>query len=123
MPNPLLANLDSLDGPALKARFHEARKAAVAAGAVIDAYAATRAMQTVMRNAIRSMASGIDAHSTDTGAEAGAPVPAPMRPVAPPRPPVLATAIREESPAPKPQRPPVMSVGPPIDPADDWIPF
>lgn len=131
MSNPLLANLDGLDGPALKARFAEARKSAVAAGAMVEADAATRALQQSMRNAIRAMVKGIDARAAAprTAAAAGVPAPrppAPVRPLAPPRlpGPAQAAAPTPKPAAPKPRwTPPPPPVPPPIDPDDDNIPF
>ena len=133
MSNPLLANLDGLVGIDLKNRFAEVRRAAIAAGATVEADAATRVMQVAMRNTVRAMVKGIDARATPPAPTAAAPVPAPrpqspMRPVAPPRPPVSApakaAAPAQKPAAPKPRwTPPPPPVPPPLDPDDDNIPF
>lgn len=134
MSNPLLKDLDGLTGVPLKDRFAEVRRAAIAAGATVEADAATRVMQVAMRNAVRAMVKGIDARAAPS-VSAAAPVPtprpqAPMRPVASPRPPIPAPAARSAAPAPKPpvrapvsRSHPVLPVPPPIDPNDDFIPF
>lgn len=132
MSNPLLANLDGILGKDLKERFHEARSAAVAAGATVEADAATRALQMALRNGIRAMVRGIDARATAPARAEAAPAPAPrprypVKPVAPPRPPIPAPAARIAAPGPKPPapvRPPPLPVGPPaLDQGDDAIPW
>ncbi len=135
MAHPLLANLDGLTGPELKARFAEARTAAISAGAQVEADAATRALQTAMRNAVRAMAKGIDARTAAPPAQVvAAPVPAPprppapMRPVAPPPLPVP-VATTAPAPVPAPKVPARRGRGgrllrpPAIDPDDVNIPF
>lgn len=132
MANPLLANLDGVFGADLKNRFYEARSAAVAAGATIEADAATRALQTALRNGIRAMVRGIDARAAAPAPAAAAPGPAPrprspMKPAAPLRPPIPAPAARVAAPGPKPPapvQPPPLPVGPPaLDQGDDAIPW
>lgn len=133
MSNPLLSKLDDLDGVALKERFAEARRAAIEAGAQVEADAATRLLYQIIRTGIRSMVKGIDARAAASEPAAAVTIPdprprAPMKPIPSPRSPVPAPA-KASAPAPKPAvpkprwTPPPPPVPPPIDPDDDLIPF